>query len=292
MATAEPAYDPAIGGAPTDATYLTQTASSTLSAEQAMGSLTTGLVKNAATTGVQSIAVVGTDYSAALAREYYMSLAMSRCGVASGDKAFGFGFEDFDSTASTVITPRRFNGAAGSGAMSTRVANSKGGIVQITTGATAGSLLDMHAYEALIDNLTTQKWWIGHRQAVTTAVTAATTAASGAENVAGTKTIVAGVMGNGGGAATNFSLQYDGSFATSFLDLGVAIDTAFHLFEIYSKGESNNKIYVRVDEGSELSVTAASSPTDSVYLVSRMANGGDAVARTMQIDFSACLFPR
>lgn len=43
------------GGAPTDATYLTQTANVTLTAEQAMGSLGTGLVLNTTITGVQSI---------------------------------------------------------------------------------------------------------------------------------------------------------------------------------------------------------------------------------------------
>jgi hypothetical protein len=48
--------------APTDATYIVQTANGTLSAEQAMGALATGIVKNTTTTGVQSIAVAGTDY--------------------------------------------------------------------------------------------------------------------------------------------------------------------------------------------------------------------------------------
>ncbi len=50
-------------GAPTDATYIVQTANASLSAEQAMGSLATGIVKNTTTTGVQSIAVLGRDYS-------------------------------------------------------------------------------------------------------------------------------------------------------------------------------------------------------------------------------------
>jgi len=44
------------GFAPTDATYITQTPSSGLSAEQAMSALATGIVKNTTTTGVQSIA--------------------------------------------------------------------------------------------------------------------------------------------------------------------------------------------------------------------------------------------
>lgn len=49
-------------GAPTNATYITQTPSAGLSAEQAMSTLATGLVKNTTATGVQSIAVNGTDY--------------------------------------------------------------------------------------------------------------------------------------------------------------------------------------------------------------------------------------
>lgn len=52
------------GGAPTDAKYITQTANSTLTAEQALSSLGTGLVKNTTGTGVLSIATAGSDYIA------------------------------------------------------------------------------------------------------------------------------------------------------------------------------------------------------------------------------------
>lgn len=51
-------------GAPTDATYITQTANATLSAEQALSALGTGLLKNTTTTGVLSIATAGSDYVA------------------------------------------------------------------------------------------------------------------------------------------------------------------------------------------------------------------------------------
>jgi hypothetical protein len=51
------------GGAPTTATYITQTPDGTLSNEQAMSLLATGIVKNTTATGVQSIAVAGTDYT-------------------------------------------------------------------------------------------------------------------------------------------------------------------------------------------------------------------------------------
>lgn len=48
------------GGAPVDATYITQTANGTLTNEQALASLATGVLKNTTATGVLSIAT-GTD---------------------------------------------------------------------------------------------------------------------------------------------------------------------------------------------------------------------------------------
>lgn len=52
------------GGAPDAATYITQTADATLSNEQALGALATGILKNTTTTGVLEIAAAGTDYVA------------------------------------------------------------------------------------------------------------------------------------------------------------------------------------------------------------------------------------
>ncbi len=49
-------------GAPSTATYITQTANGSLSAEQALSSLATGIVKVTTTTGVLSTATEGTDY--------------------------------------------------------------------------------------------------------------------------------------------------------------------------------------------------------------------------------------
>ena len=53
-----------ISAAPIGATYITQTTNGTLTNEQALGSLATGIVKNTTTTGVLSIAAAGTDYLA------------------------------------------------------------------------------------------------------------------------------------------------------------------------------------------------------------------------------------
>lgn len=49
-----PSWTAAAGGAPADATYITQTANGTLSNEQALGSLATGFMKSTTTTGVVS----------------------------------------------------------------------------------------------------------------------------------------------------------------------------------------------------------------------------------------------
>lgn len=54
------------GAAPTDATYIVQTANGSLSAEQALGDLATGILKSTTTTGVLSIAADGTDYISSL----------------------------------------------------------------------------------------------------------------------------------------------------------------------------------------------------------------------------------
>jgi hypothetical protein len=51
-------------GAPTDATYITQTSNGTLSNEQALSALSTGIVKVTTSTGVLSTAAAGTDYVA------------------------------------------------------------------------------------------------------------------------------------------------------------------------------------------------------------------------------------
>jgi hypothetical protein len=51
--------------APAAAKYIVQTADTELSAEQALGALATGILKNTTTTGVLSIAAAGTDYQGA-----------------------------------------------------------------------------------------------------------------------------------------------------------------------------------------------------------------------------------
>lgn len=69
------------GGAPTDATYITQTANGALSAEQALSALATGLMKVTTGTGVITTAAANTDYLAAAA----INLAASGAGGVTGN---------------------------------------------------------------------------------------------------------------------------------------------------------------------------------------------------------------
>jgi hypothetical protein len=54
---------PGSGAAPADATFIVQTPDGTLTNEQALSALATGVLKNTTTTGVLSIATAGTDYT-------------------------------------------------------------------------------------------------------------------------------------------------------------------------------------------------------------------------------------
>jgi hypothetical protein len=89
------------GGAPTTATYITQTSDSSLSAEQAMGLLGTGLVSNTTTTGVQSI-YGGTACSGQFVRSLDASGA-STCSAV--------GLSDFTANQGTTTTVLHGNAA-------------------------------------------------------------------------------------------------------------------------------------------------------------------------------------
>lgn len=82
-------------GAPTAATYITQTSDGTLSNEQALASLSTGILKNTTSTGVLSIATAGTDYespltfSTGLTRSTNTITSNLSTGVSGGQTAYG-----------------------------------------------------------------------------------------------------------------------------------------------------------------------------------------------------------
>jgi hypothetical protein len=221
---------------------------------------------------------------------YYQARALSLLGLAAVDKNFLFDFDDFDKAHLTTDQTGWQKAVVGTGTLSTRVSGTRGGVHLASTGATTGGVTDVQNLSVIVSDLSADKWYMAWRQKMTTTVAAATRAHSGFLNIAATRTIQVGVFG--ASSTVNFRLQYDGMAAGSFLDLGVAIDQSYHVFEVYGKGEGNNKIYVRTDEGAELSVTAASNPTDGMFLWGEVINGADNVNYAIQRDFCAWLSPR
>lgn len=76
--------------APSNATYITQTTNATLTNEQALSALATGLVKNTTTTGILSIGIAGTDYENPLTFDSPLSrlvntISCPTCALTSGN---------------------------------------------------------------------------------------------------------------------------------------------------------------------------------------------------------------
>ncbi len=99
------------GGAPTDATYITQTANGSLSNEQAMGSLGTGLVINTTTTGVQSI-YAGATCTNQFVRVLSASGAATCASVANADLAGSIALSKLATQAATTVVMNNTGGAA------------------------------------------------------------------------------------------------------------------------------------------------------------------------------------
>jgi hypothetical protein len=164
-----------------------------------------------------------------------------------------------------------------------------GGWHQLTTGATAASAAFALLNSPAARTGGTVPWYCAHRSKLTTAVTAQTKAWAGLQDASFGPTIGAGFFGNL--HATNFSVQYDGNEAGSFVSLGVAADTAAHTFELWTTGDS--KLHCTIDFGADLcNVTMASAPTNAMSGARYARNGTDAIARTVRIDWFACMFKR
>ena len=94
---------------PVDATYITQTANSTLSNEQALGALGTGILKNTTTTGVLSIALAA-DFPT-----LNQNTTGSAAKLTTARDLYGFSFDGSAGTASGVNIIGSSYGGTGSG---------------------------------------------------------------------------------------------------------------------------------------------------------------------------------
>lgn len=259
-------------GAPADATYITQTTNSSLSAEQALASLGTGLVKNTTATGVLSIAVAGTDYAIpssqsraalwfAFAKSQYSSLAWQY-----HQQCIGI-------TAPTAVAvagcPFRLDATLTGGA-AVDATTASGGLT-VSTGATAGSRSRVYANgaQAFTDNPKTKVWFAYARAAI---------GGFGADNTALispiwlTNTNLAGnslLIGiRGATSVTNISMWTEASVTA--VDTGQAWDAAvgYHDFAMGFDGATLTAFYGDITSGS---LTALATITDLTNFLSTSA---------------------
>lgn len=147
------------GGAPTDATYIVQTANGSLSNEQALGALATGIVKNTTTTGVLSIASAGTDYSSPSSTDTLTNKTFDANGT--GNSLSNVDVVDLaDGTDGELITwDASGNPATVSVGTSGHVLTSNGvgaaPTFQASAGGGSGALVELVAETALVGTTTT-----------------------------------------------------------------------------------------------------------------------------------------
>jgi len=208
-------------------------------------------------------------------------------GLSGSDDTAQF-FDDYLLGASaTVLTgwQQQLNNAA---AIAMVVTNGAGGLYTANTGATANTICDVNTTPSAVTNTSTAKWYIAFRQKITTTPDANTRALSGLLNTGSTKSVTAGF--NGPQSATNFIVQYDGAFTGSFIDFGVAVDTAFHVFEIYCNGDT--RVRGRIDKGAEVSAVQAAPGTGEHAFYNSLRNGATAATQTVVRDWFSALTPR
>lgn len=129
--------NPGSSGAPSNATFITQIPNGTLSAEQALSLLTTGILKSTTATGVVSIATEGADYYAPGGTDVAVTDGGTGAGSAAGARS-NLGAAPLDAS---FITQTANGELSGEQALSTlasgimRVANGTGVITALTDSA-------------------------------------------------------------------------------------------------------------------------------------------------------------
>ena len=222
-------------------------------------------------------------------RDIYYKRGVAACGLTPGTLGIGCLFEDFDHVAGATAIPAGWVASAvGTGGTNSQPAGTKGGVIQYYTGADAASLLTTITYAPIIANIATDRWYFAVRMKTTTTVDAQSIHMAGLLNIAGNATVLIGFDGQL--QAANYCIQYDGVVNGTGLSLATAPDTSAHTFEMYSQGDG--KIRGKIDGGTEVNVTMASAPTDSVYPYTTVRNRTTAANQATNFDWLMYLFPR
>lgn len=221
--------------------------------------------------------------------EYLRSRAASLIGNLGGPLNAAFVHDDLIQGGNATTPVGWSQTMSGSASSALNNIDEGAGVVQVTSGATAASIGALLTNGSALLRPDTQPFYFATRFKVTTAIDAQANVFVGTQAISGSKTVAVGVFG--ASSTVNFRLQYDGVVAGSFLDLGVAIDTAYHVYEVYGLGDGN--LHVRMDFGVDKGpVAQAAAPTVASYLLMQAQNGTTAAARTMRTDWVAFMTKR
>jgi hypothetical protein len=244
------------------------------------------LIKRSGTTLIP--AVKGTDFQQVLSTlGRYFTTGQALAGLSATDCAYMW--EDFMLSRDNSLYPTGYYTlfvVGGTGLAD--AAGSKAGVFRIRSTATAGSNAIVYSGRAQIGNLLTDRWYIAGRAKIPTPSNdAQTTCGLGTMNIAQGNMLTAGANG---GNTTNFSVSYNSIYlGGSVLDLGLALDTAFHVYEMWGLGD--NKVYARIDGGATVSGTLTG-PADAVGVAMIARNGTTAADRELDTDWLLVMTPR
>lgn len=224
--------------------------------------------------------------------EYLRSRAASLIGSLGGPQFANYFFDDLSSNINNTGLATGWQWTPTNSGNLAWPNDEAGGVQEVVTGGTAASRGQNKTLSPFVRAGGTVSWYCAFRSKLTTGVTAQTKALCGLVNAAANATIAAGFFGALN--ASNFVAQYDGNEAGSSIDLGVAVDTAYHVFELWCLGDS--KLHCAIDFGADKAAaggtTMASAPTDALNGIRAIQNGTDAVGRTMRNDWFAMLAKR
>ena len=183
---------------------------------------------------------------------------------------------DFDTTAGTAIT-------AVSGGAATLSTTERDGVINCSTSGTANSsaLVRPAGSGALIINPTTERWFVRFRARLTTGIDANAEISVG---VAGFANPGFFLGGNGVRSTTNFTYDFynNSGTGTNSGSLGVALDTNFHLYDIW--GDTVN-FYVALDNVIALTLAIPASYTNACSTRIDAVNGATAANRQINVDY-------
>lgn len=204
----------------------------------------------------------------------------------TGDSA-GSRFWDFDG----VRGPPEglLQSLSGGAAANASPSGSKGGVLRMDTTAAAGGNSQLFNNQRLAGDMATDGWYMASRQAFPiTAAAANSKTGVGAADIALARSISMGVYG--ALSSTHFVVQFGTLWTGGFLDLGVNIDTAKHIFECWHPAGSGS-IFARIDGGATVSAAIATVPVEMSIFINCY-NNGTANQFQLDIDWVLYVFPR